>query len=91
MFDVFFKSVTYRPTLSKSRGGPVKKITLYDAGKMLVWDMVQIDPVGGRALTAKTNENLKFPIIRLNGYESRFRVHVHNRPLQNKLFFRIFS
>ena len=25
----FFKSVTYRPTLSKFRGGPVKKTTLY--------------------------------------------------------------
>ena len=28
--DDFLKSVTYRPTLSKFRGGPVKKITLYD-------------------------------------------------------------
>ena len=27
--NVFLKSVTYRPTLSKSRGVPVKKITLY--------------------------------------------------------------
>ena len=27
--NVFLKSVTYRPTLSKFRGGPVKKITLY--------------------------------------------------------------
>ena len=27
--DVFLKSVTYRPTLSKFRGGPVKKNTLY--------------------------------------------------------------
>ena len=27
--DVFFKSVTYRQTLSKFRGGPVKKNTLY--------------------------------------------------------------
>ena len=26
----FFKSVTYRPTLSKFRVGPVKKNTLYD-------------------------------------------------------------
>ena len=30
--NVFLKSVTYRPTLSKFRGGPVKKTTLYDAG-----------------------------------------------------------
>ena len=28
--NVFLKSVTYRPTLSKFRGGPVKKNTLYD-------------------------------------------------------------
>ena len=28
--NVFLKSVTYRPTLSKFRGGPVKKITLYE-------------------------------------------------------------
>ena len=27
--NVFLKSVTYRPTLSKFRGGPVKKNTLY--------------------------------------------------------------
>ena len=27
--NVFLKSVTYRPTLSKFRGVPVKKITLY--------------------------------------------------------------
>ena len=27
--NVFLKSVTYRPTLSKFRGGPFKKITLY--------------------------------------------------------------
>ena len=27
--NIFFKSVTYWPTLSKFRGGPVKKITLY--------------------------------------------------------------
>ena len=27
--DVFLKSVTYQPTLSKFRGGPVKKNTLY--------------------------------------------------------------
>ena len=27
--DVFFKSVTYRPTLGKFRGGPGKKNTLY--------------------------------------------------------------
>merc|ERR1712079_701107 len=27
--DDFLNSVTYRPTLSKFRGGPVKKITLY--------------------------------------------------------------
>ena len=27
--DGFFKSVTYRPTLSEYRGGPVKKNTLY--------------------------------------------------------------
>ena len=29
VWDVFLKSVTYQPTLSKFRGGPVKKITLY--------------------------------------------------------------
>ena len=28
-FNIFWKSVTYWPTLSKFRGGPVKKITLY--------------------------------------------------------------
>ena len=28
--NVFLKSVTYRPTLSKFRGGPVKKNTLYE-------------------------------------------------------------
>ena len=27
--DNYLKSVTYRPTLSKFRGGPVKKTTLY--------------------------------------------------------------
>ena len=27
--NVFSKSVTYRPTLSKFKGGPVKKTTLY--------------------------------------------------------------
>ena len=30
--NVFLKSVTYRPTLGKFRGGPVKKITLYVYG-----------------------------------------------------------
>ena len=29
LLTFFFKSVTYRPTLRKYRGGPVKKITLY--------------------------------------------------------------
>ena len=32
--DVFLKSVTYRPTLSKFRRGPVKKSTLYYENKM---------------------------------------------------------
>ena len=31
--NVFLKSVTYRPTLSKFRGGPVKKNTLYEVPK----------------------------------------------------------
>ena len=29
VFQSYFKSVTYWPTLSKFRGGPVKKTTLY--------------------------------------------------------------
>ena len=33
--NVFLKSVTYRPTLSKFRGGPVKKNTLY-----LRWEQI---------------------------------------------------
>ena len=33
--NVFLKSVTYRPTLSKFRGGPVKKTTLYKSKKNL--------------------------------------------------------
>ena len=35
--DVFLKSVTYRPTLSKFRGVPVKKITLYDGVSAGIW------------------------------------------------------
>ena len=36
--NVFLKSVTYRPTLSKFRGVPVKKITLYN--RWLLFKMV---------------------------------------------------
>ena len=33
VWDVFSKSFTYRPTLSKFKGGPVKKTTLYATQK----------------------------------------------------------
>merc|ERR1711994_700190 len=37
---VFFKSVTYRPTLSKFRVGPVKKNTLYVDATILLFSKV---------------------------------------------------
>ena len=36
--NAFLKSVTYRPTLSRFRGGPVKKTTLYETIFRQLWD-----------------------------------------------------
>ena len=53
--NVFLKSVTYRPTLSKFRGGPVKKITLYngrnDCKEPSICYIIQISTDGNKSVS----------------------------------------